>query len=69
MPYRINQKGIDYEEAGDLTDLQQKALRYLRSRPKEFIYSAEVAEHYHYPNGQYFRGVLYSLVRLGLVDE
>lgn len=52
-----------------LTDLQKKALQYLYKCKDEdrFIHAAEIAKHYGYPNGQYFRGVLTSLEKKGLL--
>ncbi len=54
-----------------LTDLQKKALRYLEDHLHEdrFIDAREVAMFYGYPNGQYFRGVLASLHKKGLITK
>ncbi len=79
MPYRINIRGTRKLRGGDikdLTDLQQKALLYLdawkdtkNAEGDVYIGAAEVAKSYGYPNGQWFRGVLSSLHKRGLIDK
>ena len=64
-------------ELQGLTDLQIKALDYLNAwkgihdtnDADTYVDAAEVATYYGYPNGQYFRGVLASLHKKGLIDK
>jgi hypothetical protein len=71
------QTKAEQAELQSLTDLQTKALDYLnawqdagdgKGQPV-YIDAAEVAKYYGYPNGQWFRGVLASLHKKGLVDK
>lgn len=72
MPYKISAEGLrvvaSEEGLDELTELQVKALKYLKTTSKDrFVDAREVAVYYGYPNGQYFRGVLASLHQKGLL--
>jgi DNA-binding IscR family transcriptional regulator len=80
MPYKLSLYGEEQlaQDAFEtksiiptLTDLQKKAMEYLsdHKNEKRYIDANEVATYYGYPNGQYFRGVLASLHKKGLIDK
>ncbi len=78
MPYKLSAEGKREIERikeqpklkDNYTELQIKALGYFAElEPEEvhWVHAAEVAEAYGYPNGQWFRGVLASLHKKGLL--
>lgn len=80
MSYKLSQRGwrdwSNWTLGRDsklycLTDLQKKALTYLYDNKdeKRYIDAHEIALFYGYPSGLYFRGVLASLYKKGLIDK
>ena len=81
MPYKLSLATLngfkakaDYNKKTlpwDLTDLQKKALEYLYEHKDEnrYIDAHEVATFYGYKNGMWFRGVLASLHKKGLLEK
>ena len=82
MPYKLSSRGfkaITLDQAHgttpfatlNLTDLQKKALDYLYGHKDEnrYIDAHEVATYYGYKNGTWFRGVLASLHKRGLLTK
>ena len=70
MPYKISASGRGMFKpfaSWDLTKLQQKALEYAWNNDPDWFGAVDVAKEYGYPNGQYFRGVLASLHKKGLL--
>lgn len=67
MPYKINTKGREADKS-KLTDMQVQALDYL-SKHEGWIGANEVAVHYGFANGWWFRGVLSSLHKKGLITK
>ncbi len=69
------QTATQQAELQGLTDLQRKALDYMNAwqdaksnnEGPVYVGAAEVAKYYGYPNGQWFRGVLASLHKRGLL--
>lgn len=76
MPYKISYKGhgkiaVADEEVLGLTEMQAQALEYLEDHRSDdrYIDAHEIATYYGYPSGNYFRGVLYSLWKRGLIEK
>lgn len=80
MPYKISAEGLDYatsllalDPTDELTIMQQEAMQYAlylhNHHPDQFVHAAEVAKYWDYPNGQFFRGVLASLHKKGLLNK
>lgn len=80
MPYKLSTLGYSYcftrkgrstTTIVNLTKLQMQALAYLYEHKDEnrYIDAHEVATFYGYKNGMWFRGVLASLHKRGLLDK
>jgi hypothetical protein len=72
MPYQANWNAINKMATSDylnLTTLQRQAINYATSHSSKWVGAREIALHHGYPNGQYFRGVLASLHKRGLLTK